>query len=106
MGQGASIQRAETKNFNALLPDFRKKDCECVSGSLKAVSRKFMEKNDMDFEEAAGAAIEKRKYLLNKTFNPLRPNNDLSQTSHCNIKGLSVSEVMRIENMITQVQFY
>ena len=39
-------------------------------------------------------------------FNPLRPNSDLSQTSHCNIKGLSVSEVMRIENMITQVQFY
>ena len=34
-------------------------------------------------------------------FNP-----DESQTSHCNIKGLSVSEVMRIENMITQVQFY
>ena len=31
--------------------------------------------------------------------------NDLSQTSHCNIKGLSVSEVMRIENMITQVKF-
>ena len=39
-------------------------------------------------------------------FNPLRPNNDLSQTSHCHIKGLSVSEVMRIENMITQVKFY
>ena len=38
--------------------------------------------------------------------NPLRPNNDVSQTSHCNIKGVSVSEVMRIENMITQVQFY
>ena len=37
--------------------------------------------------------------------NPLRPNSDLSQTSHCNIKGLSVSEVMRIENMITQVKF-
>ena len=37
-------------------------------------------------------------------FNPLRPNSDLSQTSHCNIKGLSVSEVMRIENMITQVK--
>ena len=37
--------------------------------------------------------------------NPLRPNSDLSQTSHCNIQGLSVSEVMRIENMITQVQF-
>ena len=39
-------------------------------------------------------------------FNTLRPNNDLSQTSHCNIKGLSVSEVMRFENMITQVKFY
>ena len=38
--------------------------------------------------------------------NPLRPNNDVSQTSHCNIKGVSVSEVMRIENMITQVQCY
>ena len=39
-------------------------------------------------------------------FNPLRPNNDESQTSHCNIKGVSFSEVMRISNMITQVQFY
>ena len=38
--------------------------------------------------------------------NPLRPNSDLSQTSHYNIKGLSVREVMRIENMITQVKFY
>ena len=38
--------------------------------------------------------------------NPLRPNSDLSQSSHCYIKGLSVSEVMRIENMITQVKFY
>ena len=40
------------------------------------------------------------------SFNPLRPDSDLSETSHCNIKGLSVSEVMRIENMITQVKFY
>ena len=39
-------------------------------------------------------------------FNPLRPNGDPSQNSHCNIKGLSVSEVMRIENIITQVKFY
>ena len=38
--------------------------------------------------------------------NPLRPNSDPFQTSHCNIKGLLVSEVMRIENMITQVKFY
>ena len=39
-------------------------------------------------------------------FNPLRANSDLSQTSHCNIKDLSVSGVMRIENMITQVKFF
>ena len=38
--------------------------------------------------------------------NPFSPNSDLSQTSHCNIKGLSVSEVMRIQNMITQIKFY
>ena len=29
-------------------------------------------------------------------FNLLRPNSDLSQTSHCNIKDLSVSEIKRI----------
>ena len=38
--------------------------------------------------------------------NPLRPSSDPSQTSHCNIKGLSVSQVMRIEYMITPVKFY
>ena len=30
--------------------------------------------------------------IKRSTFNPLRPNSDLSQTSHCNIKGLSFSE--------------
>ena len=45
-------------------------------------------------------------FLEGLDINPLRPNSDLSQTSHCNIKGLSVSEVKRIENMITQVKFY
>ena len=37
--------------------------------------------------------------------NPLNPNNDLSQISHCSIKGLSAREVMRIGNKITQVKF-
>ena len=37
--------------------------------------------------------------------NPLSPKGDLSQISHCSIKGLSVGEVMRIENMITSVKF-
>ena len=41
-----------------------------------------------------------------KRVNPSRPNSDLSQSSHYNTKGLSFSEVMRIENMITQVEFY
>ena len=36
-------------------------------------------------------------------YNPLSPNSDVSQISHCNIKGLSVIEVMRTENMTTQV---
>ena len=46
--------------------------------------------------------------IVNKEghLNPLRLNSDLSQTSHCNIKSLSVSEVMRIEITITQVKFY
>ena len=44
--------------------------------------------------------------LVRYLINPLRPNNDLSQTSHCNIKGVSVREVMRIENKITPVKFY
>ena len=35
---------------------------------------------------------------------PLSPSSDLSQISPCNIKGLSVMEVMRTENMITQVK--
>ena len=47
-----------------------------------------------------------KKMCMKVPFNPVRPNSDLSQTSHCNIKGLSVSEVMRIENMITQVKFH
>ena len=44
--------------------------------------------------------------FLFREFNALRPNNDESQTSHSNIKGVSVSEVMRIANMTTQVKFY
>ena len=51
--------------------------------------------------ETEGAAL-----ISHVRINPLRPNNDLNQTSPCNIKGLSVSGVMRIENMITQMKFY
>ena len=34
---------------------------------------------------------------IKAVYNSLSPNSDLSQTSHCSIKGLSVREVMRIE---------
>ena len=50
--------------------------------------------------------FKKNAICIGNRINPLRPNNDLSRTSHCNIKSVSVSEVMRIENMITQVKFY
>ena len=46
-----------------------------------------------------------KKNALQDRRHPLRPNSDLSQTSHCNNKGLSVRKVMRIENMIIQVKF-
>ena len=46
------------------------------------------------------------KRVVRLPLNPLRSNNDVSQTSHYNIKGLSVSEVMRIENEITPVKLY
>ena len=48
----------------------------------------------------------KRNSSIHNGINPLRPNNDLSQTSHCNIKGVSVREVMRIEYEITPVKLY
>ena len=40
-----------------------------------------------------------------ENINPLSYNSDLNQISHCSIKGLSVTEVMSIKNMITQVKF-
>ena len=57
-------------------------------------------------KEAESEKEKERREKQSYVFNPLRPNNDVSQTSHRNIKGVSVSEVMRIENMITQVKFY
>ena len=36
--------------------------------------------------------IKIEKHKSKSQINPLRPNNDLSQTSHCNIKAVSVSE--------------
>ena len=60
----------------------------------------------MKHNEVVAVKNSTKKFPLEFSINPLRPNSDLSQTSHCNIKGLSVRQVMRIENMITQVKFY
>ena len=60
----------------------------------------------MENGRLVGCGLISQSQTIEGYVNPLRPNNDVSQTSHCNIKGVSVSEVMRIENMITQVKFY
>ena len=56
-----------------------------------------------------GKELEETLYIskrcLEINFNPFCPKSDLSQISHFGITGLSVREVMRIENMITQVKF-
>ena len=64
------------------------------------------EVNSAHFAQISFFFLYKLANRVKTGFNPLRPNSDLSQTSHCNIMGLSVSEVMRIENMITQVKFF
>ena len=63
--------------------------------SLLAIDRKLIERK-----------VYTKKHFKASLTLIKRPSSDLSQTSHCNIKGLSVSKVMRIENMITQVKFY
>ena len=46
-----------------------------------------------------------RRDVLLVLINPLSPNSDMSQFSHCDIKGYSVREVMRTENITNQVNF-
>ena len=67
-------------------------------GSLNWSCRhKMMDKsNHLTGRHLPGQGRQLSSALLISTFNPLRPNNDPSQTSHCNIEGLSVSEVTRI----------
>ena len=43
-------------------------------------------------------------YQSKHIVNPFSHNSDPSQISHCSIKGLSVREVMRAENIIAQVK--
>ena len=55
---------------------------------------------------ALSMVLHRRRTLRSKflsQLNPLAPNSDMSQISHCTIKSSSAREVMRIENMISQV---
>ena len=55
---------------------------------------------DMFFHKIQGNGDARGSSHMVILFNPLRPKRDLNEIYHCNIKGLSVTEIMRIENMI------
>ena len=77
---------------------------DCITFSVFIyTTRGLFEKDKLIFTAQVAFQVSDQRL---SSLNPLRPNNDLSQTSHYNIKGVSVSEVMRIENMITQVHCY
>ena len=46
-----------------------------------------------------------KRDFIKAAFNPLSPNSDRHQISPCAINAYSTSEVMRIKDMITQVNF-
>ena len=81
--EGASKELAEAKASNFMLPDYRKKlrslylsyvkwfhalKYDSVHKDVMATVHRFMDDDDMDFEEAAEAAVDKRKFLLNRVF--------------------------------------
>ena len=41
-----------------------------IHKEIMATLRRYMDDDDMDFEEAAEAAVDKRKFLLNRGFEP------------------------------------
>ena len=84
--KGASEAVAQAKAFNALLPVFRAKlrrlylhylkwlrrlKRDPVHEAVMKTLRRFMdEEEDMDYEKAADAAVDRRKFLLNRIFHP------------------------------------
>lgn len=83
--EGASKEVAEAKASNYLLPAYRKKlrglylhylkwirnlKSDHIHKEIMATLRRYMDDDDMDFEEAAEAAVDKRKFLLNRVFEP------------------------------------
>ena len=92
------IMARQEKEMNDWMVEYQREQEACME-----------EEDDSESESGSSGGLGKLTYsLLLKTsyiFNLLSPNSDLSQMSHCDIKGLSVREVMRIENMITQLKF-
>ena len=52
----------------------------------------------MFFHKIQGNGGERGPSHIVILFNPLRTKSDLNEIYHCNIKGLSIREIMRIEN--------
>jgi len=103
--KGASEAVAQAKTFNAILPDFRIKlqrlylhylkwfrrlKRDPVHEAVMKTLRRFMdEEEDMDYEEAADGALDRRKFLLNRIFQP-RP--VLKNRGNCIVTNVNKSD--------------
>ena len=84
--KGVTVAVAEAKAFNALLPVsreklrrlylhylkwFRRLKRDPVHEEVMKAKRRFMDEEEgMDYEEAADTAVDSRKFLLNRIFQP------------------------------------
>jgi len=83
---GLSKKRAKVRAFNQMLPEFQKALRHVYIDHLKWVHvlredplhkailetrNRMMDEDDMDYNEAVEAAVNQRKYLLNRVFQPI-----------------------------------
>ena len=81
--QGVSEDIAEVEAFNELLPAYRKRmrklyisyltwfnelEVDPVHKEIMKTQTRYMNKDDMDFQEAMEASVNKQKHLLNRLF--------------------------------------
>ena len=84
--EGLGKKLAQIRAYNEMLPELRKALRQVYIDHLKWVHvlredpiheailetrKKFQEEEDMDFNEAVEAAVNQRKYLLNRAFQPM-----------------------------------
>jgi len=84
--EGLGKKRASVRAYNEFLPELRKALRQVYIDHLKWVHvlredpvheailetrKKFQEENEMDYNEAVEAAVNQRKYLLNRVFQPM-----------------------------------